>query len=202
MKPKRPWGGLFSVLVGLIVAVSLAHPVQAQSNVPKRIELTPDLGPRALEDFAQPPEEFFAEVGLTFDVEKTNYKEIEDLTFPVLVPKSRPFLENVVFYKVSDFQYSASSTTDGIAVEIVGTTVAYEVPVTTSKDFEAVLKSLSLDFSYDPEMQLAESTVTIYGIPYIITVECMLPGDQRCANPGFTDNNIKNKLQPIGKPKS
>lgn len=174
----------------------------AQNDVPKRIELTPDLGPRALEDFAQPPQEFFAEVGLVFDAAKTNYTEIQDLTFPVLVPKSKPFLENVVFYKVSNFQYSASSITDNIAVEIVGTTVAYEVPVTTSSDFEAVLASLSQDFAYDEEMQVAESVVTIYGIPYMITVECLAPNDQRCANPSFTENNIKNKLQPIGKPKS
>lgn len=179
----------------------LLEPALAQNNVPNRVDLTPDLGPRALEDFALPPEEFFASVGLTFDAEKTNYEEIADLTFPVLVPKSRPFLENVVFYKVSDFQYSASSTTDNISVEVVGTTVAYEVPETTSQDFEDVLKSLALDFTYDPELMLAESTVTIYGIPYIITVECMTPGDQRCADPAFTDNNIKNKLQPIGKPK-
>ena len=193
---------LRQLAVTIAVCVLASSQAWAQEDVPRRIELTPDLGPRALEDFAKPPDEFFADVGLIFDAEKTNYKEIEDLTFPVLVPKSRPFLENVVFYKVSDFQYSASSTTDNIAVEIVGTTVAYEVPVTTSKDFEAVLKSLSLDFVYDAELQLAEATLTVYGIPYIITVECMAPGDKRCANPGFTDNNIKNKLQPIGKPKS
>ena len=191
-----------TIFLTAIVATLLGTAnASAQEDVPRRVDLTPDLGPRALEDFALPPDQFFAEEGVAFDAEKTNYTEIEDLTFPVLVPKTRPFLENVVFYKVSDFQYSASSTTDDIAVEVVGTTVAYEVPVTTAKDFSSVLQSLSLDFAYDEEMQLAESTVTIYGIPYIITVECMRPGDRRCANPGFTDNNIKNKLQPIGKPK-